>query len=348
LAGVSTTLKEATPVTRITRRVATAILLVIPSVAVAQEAKEAAKKPSRPAIYDTKADAKEQVKSATSLAKRDARRVLVMFGFNGCGWCHKLHGLLASDPEIHALLADEYVLTMVDIESPNADALLSESKAALTPEELKRGVGFPFLAVLDGDGKVITAQRTDLLEVGDHHDPAKVKAFLETWAAPKASAAKAFDNALSKASSDDKLVFLHFGSPTCGWCHKLDAFLAREDMAKILGGEFVDLKIDLTRMTGADEILKRYNPDASGGIPWFVFLDVRGKSIVTSDGPKGNIGYPAAPEEIEHFVGMLKKAARKLSPAQIDEIEAALKAEGQRIVAARASRAQVPMPKPSR
>jgi thioredoxin-related protein len=337
LALVSTTLKEATPVTRITRSIATAILLVIPGVALAQEAKEAAKKPARPPIYDTKADAKEQVKAATALAKRDARRVLVMFGFNGCGWCHKLHGLLASDREIHRLLADEYVLAMVDIEAPNAEALLGESKAALSPEELKKGVGFPFLAVLDGDGKALTAQRTDPLEVGDHHDPAKVKAFLEKWAAPKAIASKVFEDGLAKASSDDKLVFLHFGSPTCGWCHKLDAFLAREDMARIIGREFVDVKLDLSRMTGADEVLKTYAPDRSGGIPWFVFLDSRGKAIVTSDGPRGNIGYPAAPEEIEHFVGMLKKAARKLGPAQIDEIEAALKAEGQKITAARAA-----------
>jgi thioredoxin-related protein len=335
---VSTTPKEAIPVTRITRSIIGTILLVFPVVADAQEVKDTPKKPPRPAIYDTKADAKAQVKAATALAHRDARRVLVIFGFNGCGWCHKLHGLFASDPSIRDLLADEYVVAMVDIQAPNADALVSESKAALSPDELRRGVGFPFLAVLDGDGKVVTAQRTDTLEAGDHHDPAKVKAFLEKWVAPKAVASKVFEEGLARASGDDKLVFLHFGSPTCGWCHRLDGFLARADMAPIIGGEFVDVKLDLSRMTGADEILKRYNPDASGGIPWFVFLDCRGKAIATSDGPKGNIGYPAAPEEIEHFIGMLKKAARKLEPAQIDQVEAALKAEGTKIEAARAAR----------
>ena len=59
---------------------------------------------------------------------------------------------------------------------------------------------------------------------------------------------------------------------------------------------------------------------------------------MTSDGPKGNIGYPATPEEIEHFIGMLKKTARKLEPAQIDQIETALKEEGKKIMAARANR----------
>src|SRR5262249_11135398 len=160
---------------------------------------------------------------------------------------HKLHGLFESDREIRERLADEYVLAMVDIEAPNADGLLVRAKAALDAEELKKGVGFPFLAVLDGDGKVVTAQRTDPLEVGDHHGPAKVKAFLEKWAAPRAVASKVFEQGLAKASSDDKLVFLHFGAPTCGWCHKLDAFLAREDMAPLIGREFVDVKIDLDR-----------------------------------------------------------------------------------------------------
>ena len=323
--------------TRITR-FAASILLAIPAVVNAQEANEPAKKPSRPAIYDTKANAKVQVKAATALAHRDARRVLVMFGFNGCGWCHKLHGLFASDEAIRELLADEYVLAMVDIESPNADALLGDAKAALSADELKKGIGFPFLAVLDGEGKVVTAQRTDPLEVGDHHDPAKVKSFLEQWAAPKAVASKILDEGLARASSEDKLVFLHFGAPTCGWCHKLDGFLARADMMPLINREFVDVKLDLSRMMGADEILRRYNPGKSGGIPWFVFLDSRGKALATSDGPKGNIGYPATPEEIEHFINMLKKTARKLEPAQIDQIETKLKEEGKKIMAARANR----------
>ncbi len=47
------------------------------------------------------------------------------------------------------------------------------------------------------------------------------------------------------------------------------------------------------------------------------------------------------PEEIEHFIGMLKKAAQvKLSPTQIGEIEAALKAEGKKIEAALAGAAR--------
>ena len=328
--------------TRFTRSLTATILLAVPAITPAQET-VAVKQSARPAIYDAKADAKDQVKVATDLARRDSRRVLVMFGFNNCGWCHKLHGLYKSDPAIRQLLADEYVLAMIDIQSPNADSLLDASKAALSPEELKKGVGFPFLAVLDGDGRVLTAQRTDPLEVGDHHDPAKVKGFLEKWTATKVAASQALEGALAKASAEDKLVFLHFGSPTCGWCHKLEGFLARVDMAPLFGRDFVDLKIDIDRMTGGEDVLLKYNAGKSGGVPWFVFLDPSGKAIADSNGPKGNVGYPVMPEEIEHFMGMLKKSGRKIEPADLEKIEAALKADAKKIEEEMAARNAKPV-----
>jgi thioredoxin-related protein len=316
------------------RPVATMFLLAVPALATAQEAGNDAKKPPRASIFDVTADAREQVKAATARAQRDGRRVLVMFGGDWCGWCHKLHALFASDPAIRDVLADEYLLVMVDTQAPHADALLAECRGDLT------GVGYPFLAVLDGKGKVVTRQKSDPLEEGDHHDPTKVKAFLEKWAAPRLSAERILEDALARAASEDKLVFLHFGTPTCGWCHKLEDFLAREDMATIFGRDFLRLKIDLARMTGAEEVLRRYHAERSGRVPWFVFLDAKGKAIVTSDGPRGNIGYPATPEEIAHFIVMLEKAARKIGPAQIETVEGALKAEGRKIEAARAGAAR--------
>ena len=64
-------------------------------------------------------------------ARRDHSRVLVMFGFEGCSWCHKLHRLFEQDEEIRKVLRDEYVLVLVDIHAPHADESLKESKGAL-------------------------------------------------------------------------------------------------------------------------------------------------------------------------------------------------------------------------
>ena len=112
---------------------------------------------------------------------------------------------------------------MVDTKAPHAEELLAECKG-----EIKQ-VGYPFLAVLSADGKVLKAQQTDELERGDAHDPAKVRNLLSEWAPEKQDARKVLADAVAKASSQQKKVLLHFGAPWCGWCHKLDDFLARPD-----------------------------------------------------------------------------------------------------------------------
>ena len=85
--------------------------------------------------------------------------------------------------------------------------------------------------------------------------------------------------------------------------------------------DYVDLKIDLARMVKGPEVQKRISPQHSGGIPWFAILDRKGKPLITSDGPRGNIGYPVSREEISHFLTMIRKTARALTPEQIASIE---------------------------
>src|SRR5207247_9299534 len=114
--------------------------------------------PKKPALDDPQADVRVQIEAAAAKAKRDHSRVLVMFGFEGCSWCHKLHALFEQNPEIRKLLRYEYVEVLVDIQAPHAAELLKECKAALAREERQQAAGFPFLAVLDGDGKIVTAQ----------------------------------------------------------------------------------------------------------------------------------------------------------------------------------------------
>ncbi len=302
-------------------------LIVAPSLALAQEPKATGSK-APASIYNPTLDAREQVKAAGAIARRDNQRVLVMFGGDWCGWCHKLHGLFKSDREIAKILLEDYKLVMVDTKAPNAEALQKECQGDL------KNVGYPFLAVLDADGKVLKGQTTDPLEEGDHHDPKKVRAFLAEWAPEKQTAAKVVEAGLARASSEDKRVFLHFGAPWCGWCHKLDDFLAREEIAGVFGKDFVDVKVDVDRMVGGKEIEAKYRKNVNEGIPWFVILDAKGQPIADADGPKGNIGYPAAPEEIAHFIGVLKKSAKRIDDKEIDAIEKALKAAPEAVRAA--------------
>jgi hypothetical protein len=92
-----------------------------------------------------------------------------------------------------------------------------------------------------------------------------------------------------------------------------------------MGQDYIDLKIDLDRMTRAAEVAARYRTEQTGGIPWFAILDAEGRVLASSDGPKGNIGYPAQAEEIGYFVGMLKKTSHRITAEQRGRIEKALK-----------------------
>ena len=139
-------------------------------------------KPKRPPIYDTKADGAKQITEALAVAKREHKNVLLQFGANWCGWCHKLHALSKSDKDIAEFLKANFVLVLVDVDKVDGKPHNAETDQRYgNPSSL----GLPALVVLDADGKQLTTQDSGKLEEGDHHDPAKVMKFLKAWAPKK-------------------------------------------------------------------------------------------------------------------------------------------------------------------
>jgi len=292
--------------------------------------KNAGRQP-RPAIYDKSTDANAQLERACERANKENKRILLMFGGDWCGWCHKLHGLFTSNPEIRTTLSNEYVLVMIDTESKNAVALLHRCKTALSPDELRKGMGYPFLAVLDAAGKVVKAQPTDVLEEGDHHDPKRVLDFLTQFKIAPQDAKNVVEEALSRAASGDKRLFLAFGAPWCGWCHRLEDWLKDPEVAAILERDFVVAKVDIDRMTDGKNVMLHHRSSASGGIPWYVVLDSKGKSLGTADGPEGNIGYPFKPKEIDHFVNLVRSASQHIDAQQLEKLRHSLEEAAKQI-----------------
>jgi thiol-disulfide isomerase/thioredoxin len=226
-----------------------------------------------------------------------------------------LHDVFSKNDEIAPIIRDEFEVVMVDV-GANKDLLQSYGK-----DNDKRGV--PFLTVLDDEGNVLTNQNTGDLEKGPQHDVEKVKVFLTQWQSKPRDAEKVFQAALARAKSDDKLVFVHVGAPTCGWCRVLDSFLEQNEA--VLGLDFVDAKIDTDRMTGGASVAERLRKDKAGGIPWFAILDAEGTKLANSDdGPQGNIGYPARQHEIDYFMTLLQKSARRMKPDDLAKIKSAL------------------------
>jgi hypothetical protein len=111
--------------------------------------------------------------------------------------------------------------------------------------------------------------------------------------------------------------------------------MALKDVAPVLAKEFVELKLDYDRGIGARDIQKRFT-DQNQGLPWFAFIDGDGKAIITSTGPKGNVGFPYQPDEIAYFKVMLEKLKtikRHLNDADVAFLIKSLEDEKKRIEA---------------
>ncbi|KAA3611483.1 MAG: thioredoxin family protein [Planctomycetota bacterium] len=267
---------------------------------------------SEKSVYDEKADAGKQISAALAKAKRNNSRVLIQWGANWCGWCVKLDHTMQTDGKLRRKILYEYEVVKVDVGrfDKNMD-LVKKFGADL------RSSGIPFLTVLDQNGKVVQNQETAGFEVEAEgksgHDPKKVMAFLEKHQAPYLKAESLLAAGLKRAEKESKKLFLSFGAPWCGWCHKLEDTLARAGIAPLMAKDFVVLKIDIDRTLGGKEIMNRYRRQKSGGIPWFVFLNPKGEALLTSDGPKGNLGCPYTEEEVHAFGQVLEKMAVALT-----------------------------------
>jgi thioredoxin-related protein len=132
----------------------------------------------RPSLYDTNANGADQIAAALKTAQAENKRVILKFGANWCGWCHKLSGLLKTNTELAQLVKDNYVLVLIDVDKQhNSDTVKKYGQPTKH--------GLPVLVVLDTDGTLLTTQDTGKLEDGNHHNPAKVKNFLEQWRKPR-------------------------------------------------------------------------------------------------------------------------------------------------------------------
>lgn len=283
---------------------------------VAEDPKPATKPAKAAPTYDEAAVGQDQIAVALARAKREDKRVLVQWGANWCGWCNLLAGTMKSDKDLARELLYEYEVVKIDVGRFDKHLDLVKKYGA------KIDTGIPYLTFLDADDKVLENHETGALEdkATQRHDPAKVLALLKKHETPRVEAAKLKEAAFARAKAEGKRVFVHFGAPWCGWCHKLEGWMARSEIAAVLEKDFVDLKIDTDRRVGGQAMLEALSGTDRSGIPWFAFVDADGKVLATSDGPGGNVGFPAAPEERAHFRTMLEKSAVKITAAEIEAL----------------------------
>ena len=86
------------------------------------------------------------------------------------------------------------------------------------------------------------------------------------------------------------------------------------------------IKIDEDEMENGKDVSKRLMAERDGGLPWSVIFDGDGNELITSVGPDGNVGCPARPNEIKHFVAMIEQTCSPKTKEKISELETALEA----------------------
>ncbi len=161
--------------------------------------------------------------------------------------------------------------------------------------------------VLDSNQKVIGRIRMDDLKSGL---PAARKLLSKTKL-PQLDAKAEYKKKLELARDQGKTLFFVEGGPRCGPCFALLDWYDKN--AHVLDKHFVLFKFSIGMENGI-ETRAKVRGDQSGGIPWFCFQDGSGQKICTSDGPLGNIGFPAGSKtSVDHLMKMVRQCRKDIS-----------------------------------
>jgi Thioredoxin-like len=130
-------------------------------------------------LYAPPEEAKAEIDAALASARKDHKRVILVFGANWCYDCHVLDATFHSR-EIAPLVNANYHVVHVNVGDEDKNLDLAEKYGV----PLKKGI--PGLAVLDPDGKLVYSQKEGEFENSVRIGPADVTAFLKKWAPPRA------------------------------------------------------------------------------------------------------------------------------------------------------------------
>jgi hypothetical protein len=137
-------------------------------------------------------------------------------------------------------------------------------------------------------------------------------------------------SAEAKAAMSKENVLVIYHASWCGWCHRLDKFLADPKILPIMTRNYQIIHIDVLENdkkaleNPGGQALMESMGGKDAGLPIFVILspkaDVLSTSVRPGTGATGerNIGYPAKADEIDYFMGMLHATGKHLSGA--DEV----------------------------
>jgi len=133
------------------------------------------------------------------------------------------------------------------------------------------------------------------------------------------------DSSLTIAKEEGKNVFIMWHASWCGWCKLMDKKMADESVKDYFNDNYVIAHLVVKESKdnkhlenpGSDKLLAKYKGDKAG-IPFWIVLDENGDLLADSymrsegvgmDKPGQNTGCPAQPEEVAHWISVLKQTS---------------------------------------
>lgn len=280
-------------------------------------------------LYDEKADASADIRAAREKARKENKRVLVMWGENNCSFCVFLNDLLQTDPLVKPLVKSEYVWIKVDIGKFNKNIDLA---SYYNTPMMEQGFGAPALTVIDPDtdrgvdrrgGNSMTAKPMTMENV---FDAKVIGEFLMDNKAPAKPAMPELTSAQAAAGKQDKKVLAFFTMPLNEQADTAAAWFARADVQAVLNKGFVLARVDTERMIGGQDVLTRVAGTKAVMAPYIVFLTADG-SVVTESGRFTSL--PKTDDQISGFVDSVRKAWPGLSDSDQALLVKTLKEAGE-------------------
>jgi len=126
-------------------------------------------------LYAPPEEARTEIDQALDSARKDRKRVILVFGANWCYDCHVLDATFHSKL-IAPLVSANYHVVHVNVGDQDKNLDLAEKYGV----PLKKGI--PGLAVLDPNGTLVYSQKEGEFENSTRFSTADVTAFLKKWA----------------------------------------------------------------------------------------------------------------------------------------------------------------------
>jgi thiol:disulfide interchange protein len=131
--------------------------------------------------YDPARNAEQDILAAVAEAGRTGKRILLEVGGQWCIWCHIMDDYFEKNPSLLSLREKNFITVKINFSEENKNEQVLSHYPPVS--------GYPFIFVLDKEGKLLHAQDTGKLEEGKSYNLAKFTAFLKEWSPPETNSA---------------------------------------------------------------------------------------------------------------------------------------------------------------